>query len=269
MASIKEAFDSTMKEAFSGIKLMLWAIPITMGLTSFYMGGMLGKVVCGILLCVASFLFYGLCITAAHNTIVKNDTILPAFDFVKMSLNAAMALIAVLPYAIISWILGYGLGLLFEYCKNFLTSTDFYSVHPIMTYIFVITIFQVLYFIIVAIPITAIILFIRRLNILEAFNLKKYFFALGETFISYTLFTFKFAILALIVFGFIFYLFYLFIGFQNSFWIYLLTLLTLIYQILLFNALAQISDDIFTFPEKEEQKRKEDAKIQKMIDHHQ
>ena len=253
MASIKEAFDSTLKEAFAGIKIMLWAIPISIGLSSIIFSGAIGSIFGCTLAGIFTFLYFGLCVTVAHNVIIKNQIVVPGLNFVEMIVNGAMALLAMLPYAVIGFAVGY--------TSIYIDIAD----HPVMT----LTLKQLVYLAGAAFPITALVIFVRRLNILEAFNLKKYFSGLWETFLSYTLFSIRFAFVAVVITGFIFYLFYLFIGFQNAFWVYLIVLLAVTYKLLLFNAIAQISDDIYTFPEKEEEKRRQDARIKELIDNHQ
>ena len=257
-ASIKEAFDSTLKEAFAGIKLMIWAIPITMGLCSIYMGGFLGTVGGTILTAISAFLFFGLCVTSAHNVIIKKDTIIPSVNFIEMLINGVMAFVAVAPFSIVTYLLSLCITIPFANYGEQLME------HPVLTF----TAIELIGFLIASIPITALAMFVRRLNILEVFNLKKFFYAMGEVFLAYTTYTFRFVFFALLIFGFIVYLFYLFIGFENSFWVYLVVLISITYFLFLFNAIAQISDDIFTFIEKDEDKKREEDKIKKLVEEH-
>ena len=257
-ASIREAIDSTLKEAFAGIKLMLWAFPITIGFYSMYNGGALGVALGTMLTFVSLFLFLGFGVTSAHNIITKKDTVLPGCNFIEIFINGAMAFVSIIPFSIIAWLLYLAAAMPFNTYGKALME------HPILTC----TLAEVIGLFIVAIPLTALVLFVRRLNIIEVFHLKKYFYALFQTFLAYTTFTFRFIFFALIVFGFLFYIFYLFIGFKNSFWIYLVVLISLTYAVLLFNAIAQISDDLFTFVEKEEEEKRVNDRIRKLVEQH-
>ncbi|MBQ1612478.1 MAG: hypothetical protein II085_03285 [Alphaproteobacteria bacterium] len=67
------------------------------------------------------------------------------------------------------------------------------------------------------------------------------------------------------LFGFLWYLFVLFIGFDNYFWKYVVAINLTIFLFLFSNAIAQISDDIYTFPEKEAAKKKDQAAVEKLI----
>ncbi len=244
MASIFEAFDSTMKEAFAGVKVLLWGIPFAYAVNSH---SALGNIV-GI---IAAFLLFGFMVTLAHGVITKKPTVVPGINFIDFCVNGGMGLVAVLPYLVLTWIIIY-------FTNMFIMIPD----HPIYTD----TARIVCYLLAFSFPVTALAIFIRRRNMLEAFNLKKFNLGYGEVFLSYSYLFVKLAIVSFLVGGFLVYIFYLFIGFQNPFWHYLMCSLGVFYVIISGNYIAQISDEVYTFPEKEEEKKREDEKIAKLID---
>ena len=94
--------------------------------------------------------------------------------------------------------------------------------------------------------------------------MKKYFTGFWEVFLSASFLLVKLALWSIIVIGFIYYLFSMFVGFSNWFWYYILSSVFIFYLILSANYLAQISEEIYTFPEKEEAKKKEQAAMSKL-----
>lgn len=243
MASIKEAYDSTMKEAFTGIKIFLWAIPLSIAFTS---GGAFNYTVAAIV----SFLLLGFIITLAHNVISKAPAVVPSINFIQMAINAVLGIIAILPYAAIGGLIYWG--------YSFVTIPD----HPNwdLTFRIVVGLFCV------SLPLTSVCILVRRMNILEVFNIKKYLYGVWTTFLDYSWFMIRCLLCLSIFIGFLVYIFTLFIGFENSFWTYLLGVAAMLLIILSSNAIAQISDDIYIFPEKEEDKRREDALVKEIMD---
>ena len=246
MASIIEACDNTMKEAFAGIKIFLWAIPICMGLAA---GNNVFKILVGI---VAAILLLGLGVTTANNIITKKPMLVPGINFLRMSINAMLALVALIPYALIA--------------SGLYWATTFINLpnNPIIND----TIHITLDLFIAAIPLTALAIFVRRLNPIEALNFKKYFYGFGEVFLSSSYFVVKLALFSLIIIGFLVYIFSLFIGFENSLWTYLLSVIGVFYWIIASNYIAQISDEVYIFPEKEEAKLREQEEINKILTNH-
>ena len=107
MASIKEAFDSTMKEAFTGIKIFLWAIPLAYALTPLFRPNS-GSMMITSVACVLYFFLLGFVITLAHNVISKESTVVPGINFIVMAKNALLGLIAIIPYSLLSWLIEWG-----------------------------------------------------------------------------------------------------------------------------------------------------------------
>ena len=233
MAGIVEAFDSTMKEALAGFKIFLWAFPITLILTApgeskIYIGA------------IVSFFVLGFMVTLANNVISKAPMIVPGINFVKIIINAILACIAILPYSAIAALIIWGYSFVH-------IPSDVWD----LTFRIVVGLFAA------AFPLTAICILVRRMNPLEVLNVKKVMFGLGEVFLSYTMFSIRVILCLSLLLSFIIYIFKLFIGFENVFWWYLVSVNIMTFICLLSNAIAQISDDVYTFPEQEEAKKRE------------
>ncbi len=240
MASIVEAFDSTMKEAFTGIKIFLWAIPVCFA----YTAGTWGK---AFLIPILTVLLIGFAVQLANNVIVKTSVIVPGINLIKIAIVGIMSLLCMAPYAIAG-------GLIYWLLSLIKIPSAVWNT----TYDIVIALFAISF------PLTACIIYMRRLNILEIFNMKKYFTGFWEVFLSASFLLVKLALWSIIVIGFIYYLFSMFVGFSNWFWYYILSSVFIFYLILSANYLAQISEEIYTFPEKEEAKKKEQAAMSKL-----
>ena len=87
-------------------------------------------------------------------------------------------------------------------------------------------------------------------------------FGLFEIYLSYTMFSLRALLCISLFMGFIFYIFNIFIGFENVFWLYIVAVNIMAFICLFANAIAQMSDDVYTFPEQEEAKKKEKAAIE-------
>ena len=242
MASIIEAYDSTMKEAFTGIKIFLWAIPLSMALTPTNLVNMLIALVVG-------YLLIGFVVTLAHNVVSKASVIVPGVNFIKMAINGLLGLLAMLPSAAIG-------ALIYWACSAFVHIPS-----PVWdtTFKIVIGLFAL------SLPLTSLCILVRRMNILEIFNIKKFCYGCCEVFLSYSFFMIRASLVLSIAIGFLMYLFTLFIGFTNSFWTYILACIAMLVIVLSSNAIAQISDDIYTFVEKEEEKKREQARVNSII----
>ena len=158
MATIVEAFDSTMKEALAGFKVFLWAIPITLVLTAsgsakIFIGG------------IVSFFLLGFIVTLANNVISKAQMIVPGINFIKIIINAILACIAILPYSAIAALIIWG-----------------YSFVSIPSDLWDLTFRIVVILFAISFPLTAICILIRRMNPFEVLNLKKFEFGLSEVF---------------------------------------------------------------------------------------
>lgn len=242
MASIIEAYDSTMKEAFTGIKIFLWAIPLSIAFSSAnFVNVLIAVVVC--------YLLIGFTVTLAHNTISKSQVVVPSVDFVKMAINGIIGLLAMLPYAAIGAIIFWGYSS-FVHIPSPVWDTTLKIVVGLFALSF---------------PLTSLCILVRRLNILEVFNIKKFCLGIFEVFLSYSFFMVRAGLALSLVIGFLIYLFTLFIGFANSFWTYILACTAMLAIVLTANAIAQISDDVYTFIEKEEEKKREEARVKNII----
>ena len=242
MASIIEAYDSTMKEAFTGIKIFLWAIPLSMALTPTNFLNTLIAIVVG-------YLLIGFVVTLAHNVISKTPVVVPGTNFIQMAINGLLGLLAMLPYAAIG-------ALIFWAYSSFV-----HIPNPVwdITFKIVIGLFSL------SLPLTSLCILVRRMNIFEVFNIKTFCFGVCEVFLSYSFFMIRASLALSIVIGFLVYLFTLFIGFTNSFWTYILACIAMLVIVLTSNAIAQISDDIYAFIEKEEDKKREQARVNSII----
>ncbi len=242
MASLVEAFDSTMKEALAGFKVFLWAVPITLILTSegvaqIFIGAIVG------------FFILGFIVTLANNVIAKAQMILPGINIFVIIKNAILGLVAMLPHAIIAGLI------IWAYFSYVTIPSEVWDV----TFKILVCLFAL------SLPLTSICILIRRLNPFEAYNIKKYFSGVCEVFLSYSTFSLRALLGISVLFGFLWYLFVLFIGFENYFWKYVVAINLTIFLFLFSNAVAQISDDIYTFPEKEAAKKKDQAAVEKLI----
>ena len=243
MSSIIEAFDSTMREAFAGMKLFVWALPICFAIATVKDFGYIPWVVIG-------FFLLGFITTLANNVIVKNPIIVPGINIFEIIINAILSLIALLPSAIIMGAICWGANMLQ------LPNEVWNDTLHIMIWLFAL-----------AFPLTALAIFIRRKNILEVFNLKKFSDGYGEVLLASSFFFVQATIVSLVIIGFLAYMFYLFIGFDNIFWTYLLSVVAMFFVLLGANIIAQISDEIYTFPEKEAAKKKEKEAMDALTKH--
>ena len=237
MASIIEAYDSTMKEAFTGIKLFLWAIPISWALS--------GN--------TALNSFLGFFVTLAHNVVEKKQNIVPGLNFLEMAINGGLALVAVLPYAVV--------GALIYWASSLIPLTGF----PVWE----MTLRVVAGLLGAGFAFTALAIFIRRLNIIETYNVKKFYDGFMEVFLGMSGFiVYKLSIVSIVVIGFLAYLFSLFVGFENTFWTYIISIVYFFFVLLGANYLAQISEEVYTFAENEEAKKAEMEKFNKIVAEH-
>lgn len=97
MASIVEAFDSTIKEAFAGLKVLIWAVPVCFAVSAWqsFLGSMVGV--------ITAILFVGYLTTICNNIIIKTDRILPGINVLKYGLVGLIAVIVMIPYGIVAY----------------------------------------------------------------------------------------------------------------------------------------------------------------------
>ncbi len=245
MASIVEAFDSTAKEAFSGIKVLVWAIPVCICYGFFKSGSSFGYILSAIL----SVLFIGYLTEASNNIITKKDRILPGFNALKYAFLGIVTVATMLPYIAISWLVWYLI--------------DTYLIIP--SEVWNLTFRVIGAFLAIAFTLTGHSLYIRRLNPLEAFNMRKYSLGYGDVFMSFSYLIVKLGVWSLFILGFLTYLFSLFIGFDNVIWQYLICAFLVFYSFLGMNYMAQTSEEVYTFVEKEEKEKKEKELVDKIV----
>ena len=252
MASIKEAYDSTMKEAFTGIKVFLWAIPIAYIIVQFKKIpteiSPINFIYTNWLALIILFFLFGFIVTLAKNVVAKAPAVVPGINVFEIIKNGVLGIIAAAPYAILGWLIEIA-------CAQITLPGEILdpSFH-ILVNLFAISL-----------PLSGICLLIRRMNILDAFNIKKFLYGFFIVYLDYSFFGIKAGIVLGTIYAFFAYLFLLFIGFDNTFWIYLISIGIMFAIVLYANAIAQISDDIYTFPEKEELKKKEEAMVNNII----
>lgn len=234
MASIIEAFDSTVKEPFSGIKIILWSIPLSIAATSKEWW------VSGILIPALVLMLTGFIVELGNNVITKKGVIVPGIDFKSMFISGLIGMLGVGPYIVIA-ILG-------TICIQLFSLP--WSVWDQTLKIVILLFFW-------AFPLTALAVLIRRKNVLEVFNPKKMFQGFGEMFLSFPFFLMKMIVWTLIIVGFFYLIFSIFIGFSNDFWNYLVTMYVFAFVLLASNIVAQISEEVYSFKEAEEKKAKE------------
>lgn len=244
MASIIEAFDSTAKEAFAGIKILVWAIPFCAA----YSMGKSNPALSITIWIISSILFLGFLTESANNLIKRSGAILPGVNILKFGYIGLITSMVMAPYIAVS----YFIMVLFD---NFVKIPD-----PVWQQ----TAQIICLFLAIAFTLSSYVIYIRRLNPFDAYNMKKYFLGFGEVFLTFSYLLVKLALISLLVIGFLAYVFSLFVGFQNVIWDYLITATIVFYLIVAANYLAQISEEQFLFIEKKEKEAKEKEAINKL-----
>lgn len=243
MASIIEAFDSTIKEAFAGLKVLIWAVPVCFAVSAWQssMGSIVGI--------VTAVLFVGYLTTICNNIIIKTDRILPGINVFQYGLVGLIAVLIMIPYGIVAY-----------FVWNLVNNIS------IPDPVWGLTVKVLGAFLALSFILSAFVLYIRRLNPIEAYNLRKYFIGFGEVFMSFSYLIVKLVLWSLVIIGFLVYLFSLFVGFENVLWTYLMCAVGVFYCILGANYMAQTSEEIFTFLEKKENEQKQQKAIDKMTE---
>lgn len=233
MASIKDAYQSTIGESFTGLKLILWAIPL------FYFREMImaDKPNVALISTIgAAFLIIitGFLVEISYNTVAKNSEIVPGGNLLSMGFNGFLGLLATGIYASIAY---FGASFVCGFVKTGTPSFDM-------------TIDIMIWFLFLGFAFAGYIIFVRRLNVIEAYSPKKFLKAYPEAFLSGSFLIVKLVLLNAIVIGFISYLFWLFLGFDN-YLIKFIWCITIMYNLVVSaNYLAQLSEEIFAFEER-------------------
>lgn len=245
MASIKEAFDSTIGESFTGLKLLLWAIPLTYCRDVISSGGLSFIATC--ILGAFSLLFIGFLAESAYNAIDKKPVIVPGFNILTMALNGFKTIFALGIYVAIAY---FGATIANSYINL--------GEHKVWQD----TIQVLIWFLFLSLPVSALMVYARKLDLFDAFNLKKIFQVMGDTFLMFSYLVIKLFLLSLIVIGFISYMFWLFVGLENGLINFIWSIAILYNLIIGVNYIAQFSEEQFTVIEKQEGKDKmEGAKL--------
>ena len=79
MASIKEAYDSTIGESFTGLKLLLWAIPLSYCRDIVASGHY--DFISGCVVAVFAVLLLGFLAESANNASIKKEVLIPGLIF--------------------------------------------------------------------------------------------------------------------------------------------------------------------------------------------
>lgn len=244
MASIKEAYDSTIGENFTGLKLLLWAIPmgycrnLLVDGTSGFMGT--------IIISVFFLLLLGFLAESANNACEKKPELVPGINIFSMALNGIKSMVALSVYFAIAF---FGTQIACNYINL--------GEHTVLDMSLKILIGLLFY----SIPVSGFAIYCRKLDIFEAYNIKKLLFILGETFMMFSYLIIKLGLLTAVVVGFITYLFWLFVGLDNYLINYIWAI-TIMYNLVIgTNYIAQFSEEFMTLYEKKNQVIEDGVKL--------
>ena len=237
MASLKEAYDSTIGESFTGLKLLIWSVPLYICRVLYLEHNIGFLTVFG---SIFALLLIGFLTESAFNAIDKRPELVPGINVFSMAYNGIKTVIAIGVPLIIAYYLG-------NFLNGFIKIAD-------PTWQMTANIFVWLFM--AALPVSAYIVFIRRLNVFETLNLKKIFIAYGDSFMTFSYLLVELGLIALLIIGFITYMFWLFVGLDNGL-INFIWCIAIMYNLTIAaNYLAQLSEEVFAFREKEEEKRR-------------
>ena len=233
MASIKDAYQSTIGESFTGLKLILWAIPL-FWFREWILAEKPNTALIATVGAAFVILITGFLVEISYNTIAKNSEIVPGANFLSMAFNGFLGILATGIYALICY---FGANFACSFVKTGDAAIDM-------------TCNIMIWFIFLGFFFASYIIFVRRLNVFEAYNPVKFLKAYPEAFLSGAYMIIKLAIMNAIVIGFISYLFWLFLGFDN-YLIKYIWCITIMYNLVIgANYLAQLSEEIFAFEER-------------------
>ena len=236
MASIKEAYDSTIGENFTGLKLLLWAIPLSY-CRDVIAGGnysFVSSCICFIF----CLLLLGFLAESAFNAYEKKTVLVPGLNFVSMSINGIKTIFALGLYYIIAVLAA-------SYLCGFI---HIEADHPVLDMSAKI----IIWLLFIALPVSGFMMFLRKLSLFDAYNLKRVFQVMGDTFFMFSFLIVKLGLLSALVIGFISYLFWLFVGFDN-YLINFIWSIAILYNLLIgVNYIAQFSEEVIYQLEKQE-----------------
>lgn len=236
MASLKEAYDSTIGESFTGLKLLIWAIPLYICRELYLENSFVFLTFFG---SIFGLLLIGFLSESAFNTIDKKPELVPGINLLSMAWNGFKTILAMGLSVIIAYFLG-------KFIVGFIKIED--PSLKMTADIFV-------WFFISAFPVSTYIVFIRRLNVFDAFNLKKVFIAYGDAFMTFSYLIVKLYIFAFIIIGFITYMFWLFVGLDNPLINFIWCIAVMYNLTIASNYLAQLSEEVFAFRDNDSGKK--------------
>lgn len=236
MASLKEAYDSTIGESFTGLKLLIWAIPLYI-CRALYMEHNTGFLI--FFGSIFGLLLIGFLTESAFNVIDKKSELVPGANLLSMAWTGFKTIIAMGVPLGVTYFLG---NVICSYIK--IADATLKMTADIFVWLFLI-----------ALPVSVYIVFIRRLNVFETFNVKKVCIAYGDAFLTFSYLIVKLYIIAAIVIGFITYMFWLFVGLDNAVINFIWCIAVMYNLTIAANYLAQLSEEVFAFREKEEIKK--------------
>ena len=112
----------------------------------------------------------------------------------------------------------------------------------------------IIWLLLIAIPASGFIIYLRKLSLIDAYNIKRLGQVMGDTFIMFSYLIVKLGILTTLVIGFISYLFWMFVGFDNYLISYIWSIAILYNLVIGVNYFAQYSEELISLIEKREGK---------------
>lgn len=244
MSSIKEAYDSTIGESFTGLKLLIWAIPLGYCRDLMSSGSM--DFFSTMIVSAFALLLLGFLVESANNACEKKPELVPGINVFSMALNGIKATVALSVYFAIAF---YGT----QICCSYIN----FGEHTVLSMSLKILIGLLFY----AIPVSGFAIYVRKLDIFEAYNLKKIMFILGEAFMMFSYLIIKLGLLTAVVIGFISYLFWLFIGLDNLLINYIWSIAIMYNFVIGANYISQFSEEWMSFYEKKNQVIEDGVKL--------
>ncbi len=235
MASLKEAYESTIGESFTGLKLLIWAIPLYI-CRSFYIEQ--NSIMLTIFGGVFALLLIGFLTESAHNVIEKKPELVPGINVLSMAFTGIKTLLALAIPTAVTIALG---NLLLSFIQI-----------PDKTLMMTVQIF--IWMFLTAFPVTVYLVFIRRLSFFDTLNLKKVSLGYGDAFITVSYLIIKLYLIALVIIGFITYMFWLFVGLDNALINYIWCIAVMYNLVIATNYLAKLSEELYSFTEKDDKK---------------
>src|SRR5574344_390525 len=156
MASIIDSFRETFEDRCSFFKLIIFAIPVYYGYTMTLppSSNISTAWTIGI---VTAFFFLGYFAKITNNVLNEKDKVLPQLNFLKITISSIKTLIAIGP-----------LTFIFILLAN--SALGFLSNIPVEWFV---TLFQIIIWLIVSsISLTSFLLYVRKENLAEAYNIK-------------------------------------------------------------------------------------------------